>query len=317
MKNSRMWRWLGCFVIALVMSLGVKGEASAQSFTDVSSKHPYRDMIQDIEKRGLISGYPDGTFRPNEKISRKHVAKLLDKALKLESKTGAAIHYKDVSKNHPYYDAISSVSKAGIFSGDLNGKFNPEAPITRVQMAKVLDLAFELNVKALTYFGDVYNYHWGYIHVNALYSNGITTGDQGYFKPNQPVTRAHYAVFLSRALSKPGIPEASTNPTLTKEGIVNLIYRLSRAVENTLVDNKGQAKQFSVVRPELLKNATQSFTDVELKEYYAGMCIDCDGHFFPHFSDEMNYRFEILENTPNSVHIRTVTFDVLGPNSTG
>src|SRR5690606_16715787 len=119
---------------------------------------------------------PDGSFRPDETISRQHVAHLLDKALALEAKTVAVILYKDVPTNHPYSNAILKVSQAGIFSGDVNGNFNPNAPITRVQMAKVLDLAFELNIKSFSHYRDVGKNNWGFLHIQSLNSNGITVG---------------------------------------------------------------------------------------------------------------------------------------------
>ena len=111
-----------------------------------------------------------------------------------------AKEFKDVPKTHPLHDIIQRVQRAGIMDGDQNGNFNPEVPLTRVQMAKIIDLAFDLTVKSNLDFPDVPPSHWGNKHVRALYSNGITTGDKGHFKPNDKVTRAQYTVFLHRAL---------------------------------------------------------------------------------------------------------------------
>lgn len=303
-----MWRWLGCLVIAIIVALNVPTEASAQTFTDVGPKHPYQGIIQDMQKRELINGYPDGTFRPDNKITRAHVAVLLDKALPLEAKTNEVIRYKDVSTSHVYYQEIMKVSQAGIFSGDPNGNFNPNAPITRKQMAKVLDLAFELNLENFTYFEDVED-DWGYLHIQALASTGITTGDKGKFNPNAPVTRAHYAVFLHRALNIPAEPNTDPNAALTKAQIVNLLNRIPFEVETTLVTHKFQASPFSKVRADLLNNATPSIIDSMFDEYYAEMCIYCDAYLFSDVADEVNYRFEVLENTTNFVQVRTVSFD--------
>lgn len=291
------------------MSIARQVEASPQSFKDISSEGPYWEAIQGIQEKGLINGYPDGTFRPNEQLSRKHVAQLLNNALKLKATTDTEIRYKDVSKSHPYYDAISKVSQAGIFSGDSKGNFNPDAPITRIQLAKVLDLAFNLNIKSFRYFADVNRNHWGYTHVQALYSNGITTADQSDFKPNEPVTRAHYAVFLHRALSMPAVPPSDSKTLLTTDEIVDLVYRLPFTIEMTLVNHKLQFSQFSEARPEFLKNATQSFIDNQLKKAYGDMCMECDMNLFPPLMDETDYRFEILEQTSNLIRIRTVSFD--------
>ena len=310
MKNRWIQRWFGCFIVAAVVFSSAQAEASSQSFKDVPQHHPYKEIIQDMQARGMINGYPDDTFKPNEKVSRKHVAQLLVKALKLDAKSNTDIRYKDVPKNHPYYDAISTVTQAGIFSGDINGNFNPEAPLTRVQMAKALDLAFGLTIKYVANFPDVSGNDWGYLHINALYSNGITTGNQGYFKPNEPVTRAHYAVFLHRALHLPKVPKLDSTKPLTKEGILNLVFRLPHEVEGTITTHKYKASQFSKVRAELLDRATQPYVDDELENYYADMCTSCDMILFPILLGETDYRFEILENTPNLTRIRTVSFDI-------
>lgn len=168
-------------------------------FKDLSNKNPYFEIINEMQKAGYINGYPDGTFKPSEKIKRKHVAALLTRVLPLEPIRDAK-EFKDVPKTHPLHDIIQRVQRAGIMDGDQNGNFNPEVPLTRVQMAKIIDLAFDLTVKSNLDFPDVPPSHWGNKHVRALYSNGITTGDKGHFKPNDKVTRAQYTVFLHRAL---------------------------------------------------------------------------------------------------------------------
>lgn len=180
--------------------LQVVNVKATSPFKDVSKSHWAYDAIHEMRDQGIIYGYPDGTFRPSENITRKHVAALLDRALPLEP-VRKAKEFKDVPKSHPYHDVIQKVQMAGIIDGDEKGNFNPEAPLTRVQMAKILDLAFGLEVKAEYDFPDVPETHWGNKHVRALYSNGITMGDGGYYKPNDPVTRAHYAAFLQRLMN--------------------------------------------------------------------------------------------------------------------
>lgn len=72
--------------------------------------------------------------------------------------------------------------------------------MTRAQMAKVLVLAFDLTADEKEAFNDVPPTHWAYDYIAILMTNGITIGDQGNFRPNDPVTRAEFATFLYRAL---------------------------------------------------------------------------------------------------------------------
>ncbi|WP_248513594.1 S-layer homology domain-containing protein, partial [Sporosarcina sp. NCCP-2222] len=155
--------------IMMILSSGtVSTEPAAAEFKDISNSHPSYSVILEMKKAGYISGYPDGTFRPNDTISRKHVAQLLDKALELPEPSEFKVVYKDLPKNHPYYKPIMKLTEAGIMSGT-GGKFNPDESITHIQLAKVLDLAFSFDASSYQAFDDVPQGHWGYKHANALY----------------------------------------------------------------------------------------------------------------------------------------------------
>lgn len=180
-------------------------------FKDVSDKHWAYDTIIEMQKKKVINGYPDGTFKPSQEISRKHVAALLSRVLPLKP-LNEQVDFVDVPKNHPYYDEISKVQRAGLFGGS-KGKFNPDAPLTRIQMSQILYRAFRLDVKFEHNFPDVPKGTFESEQVSALFSNGITTGSDGLYKPYESVSRAHYATFLQRALSIPKVVE----PTDPKE----------------------------------------------------------------------------------------------------
>ena len=171
----------------------------SSKFKDVSSNRS-QEMIEYIASRGIITGYPYGTFRPNEPITRQHIALMLTRALKLESNKDVT-GFMDVSTNHPYYEAIKQVQQAGIFEGN-NGKFNPNANMTRAQIAKVIVLAFGLTSTDTQTFKDVPSTHWAHNYIAILAANGIALGDNGDFKPEEPVTRAQFAAFLYRVLNK-------------------------------------------------------------------------------------------------------------------
>lgn len=169
-------------------------------FVDVPREHWAWTPIQVMAKRGIITGYLDGTFKPNAPIQRQHVALILTRALEFTPQREAKV-FNDIPDTHPYFEAITKVQQAGIFSSD-KGNFNPTANMTRAQMAKVLVSAFNLtSFKNLT-FKDVPASHWAYNDIAILAANGITTGDHGYFKPQEPVTRAQFAAFLYRALQQ-------------------------------------------------------------------------------------------------------------------
>ncbi|MEG0473279.1 MAG: S-layer homology domain-containing protein, partial [Solibacillus sp.] len=67
---------------------------------------------------------------------------------------------------------------------------------------KILILAFEITPGGTSTFQDVPTTHWSYGYIAALADNGIALGDNGNFRPYEPVTRAQFVAFMYRALNK-------------------------------------------------------------------------------------------------------------------
>jgi hypothetical protein len=112
------------------------------------------------------------------------------------------VKFKDVSEKNPYFSDIKKLQMTGIFEADAKGYFNPDKPLTRGEMAKLLTIAFDLQVKADYDFMDVPVTNEFNEYVHALYLNGITTGyEDNTFKADGSLTRAHYAVFMYRAMN--------------------------------------------------------------------------------------------------------------------
>ncbi|MCL1702653.1 InlB B-repeat-containing protein [Lysinibacillus sp. Bpr_S20] len=158
-----------------------------------------QDMIQEVANRCIIKGYPDGTFRPNDKIQRQHVVLMMDRALQPTPIRGA-VAFSDVPKSHVYYEQITRLQRAGIVDGD-NGAFRPNAYITRAQMAKIMVLAFGLTPEGKSKFKDVDSSHWASGYIAALADHDIALGDEnGNFRPNESLTRAQFTALVYRAL---------------------------------------------------------------------------------------------------------------------
>lgn len=156
------------------------------------------ETILEFVAKGIISGYPDGTFRPNEPMKRKHVAALLAKLYALEPVV-PAVTFKDVSAKHPNAAAITKLQRANVIHG-AEGYFNPEGTLTRGQFAKILSLAMTIEPTGTTTFQDVKPNYWAAGYISALADRNIVGGDRGYYKPNAPVTRAQFVAMLKRAL---------------------------------------------------------------------------------------------------------------------
>ncbi|WP_404996437.1 S-layer homology domain-containing protein [Caldifermentibacillus hisashii] len=174
--------------------------ASTTSFPDVPAGE-YADAINNLVGKGIINGFDDGTFKPNDPVLREQAAKILATALKLDT-TGTE-NYPDVSPDNWSYKYIVAVTKAGIFGGDESGKFNPFANLTRQEAAKIIVEAFDFTGSSELTFGDKANIQsWAVPYVKTAVANGILKGDdQGNFNPNANIKRGDFALMIQRALN--------------------------------------------------------------------------------------------------------------------
>ncbi|MBW7455167.1 asparaginase domain-containing protein, partial [Paenibacillus sepulcri] len=109
--------------------------------------------IEEAVAEGIVSGYSDGTFKPNQKLTRAEFAVMLINALKPQG-TGAELAFKDNAKIKGWAaDAVAQAVKAGIVSGYSDGTFKPDATITRSEMAVMIAKAMKLDTSAGTATG--------------------------------------------------------------------------------------------------------------------------------------------------------------------
>lgn len=170
-------------------------------FTDIPVGYTYEKELAYLTDNKIINGYSDGSFRPNQSLSREHAALILSKVLQLDTSTIENPNFADVPTTHLYYKEIAALANAGIISGS-NGNFNPKGTLTRAQMAKMISLGFELTDGAAKDFSDVSEEAWYYEYVQKMAAHNITTGyDDGTFKPTTAITRMHFGLFVYKAIN--------------------------------------------------------------------------------------------------------------------
>ena len=157
-----------------------------------------------------IVGYPDSTVRPQNGITRAEVATIFFRLLTDETRNANSTKsnsYSDVAAGAWYNHAVSTLSAMGIVKGDSNGKFNPNAPITRAEFAAI---AARFDDKANTTavdFSDIAS-HWAKDEISAAANNGWIYGyTDGTFRPNNKITRAEAMTLVNRVLKR--LPETA------------------------------------------------------------------------------------------------------------
>ncbi|MFC5604822.1 S-layer homology domain-containing protein [Sporosarcina koreensis] len=105
-------------------------------FTDVSSQSFASGAIQSANDEGIIKGYTDGKFKPDEKVTRGEMAIFLTRAFKLTEEE--PMTFTDVPVSSAGYAYIPKIIAAGITQGYSESTFNPDKPVTRAQFSAFL-----------------------------------------------------------------------------------------------------------------------------------------------------------------------------------
>lgn len=171
----------------------------SNGFTDVSYDFWAFNEISYLQGKSVIGGYQDGTFRPNNNLTRSQAALMVTRALGLDTRNVKDPGLKDITSTDNAYAAIAAVMEEGLFSDFVNREFKPNQFLTRGEMASILVKAFELSGNGATTFKDTTN-HWAKQHISLLAENNITTGyDDNTFRPENLLSRAQFSVFFARA----------------------------------------------------------------------------------------------------------------------
>ena len=189
--------------LALACSLPLGVAANTKQFSDVSTQY-FAEAVYDLADRNIIGGYPDGTFKPGNTITRGQAAAILVKMLELDTSNVKNPGFKDVTINNGYYKAIATLAQNGIIAGYSDGRYGPNDPIKRGQMASILVKAFDLprSTNVQNPFKDVEIYYSLPSHgenILVLYKLGIVGGtSKDKFSPNAYVTRGQAATMLQK-----------------------------------------------------------------------------------------------------------------------
>ncbi|WP_225231372.1 S-layer homology domain-containing protein [Solibacillus faecavium] len=175
-----------------------------KKFKDIS-EHWAEEQIMFLAEKGWISGYPDGTYKPNITITRAQAAAILSEFLALPP-LNKTISFIDVEKSFWALESIQLVAQHKIINGIGEGRFSPHTILTRAQMAQVFYNAGFYSQSANNgenSFDDVNKYYWAYIAIETMKQEGIMAGYTiSRFGPNNPVTRAQMAAMIYRIHEK-------------------------------------------------------------------------------------------------------------------
>jgi hypothetical protein len=215
-----------------------------ERFHDVCPGDTFYAPIMSLVNLDVISGYADGTFRPNNDLTRAQASKIIALAANLPANLAGAPHFADMmDPNHPFYNYIEFAYNAGIINGYQCGGpgepcdssrrayFRPNNNVTRGQLSKMTSEAFDFNEPVTGQsFTDVAPNSTFYLWIERMARRSILAGyncggpgepcdpsNRAYFRPNNNVTRGQASKIIDGArLQRPTPTPMPTNtPTRT------------------------------------------------------------------------------------------------------
>lgn len=203
---------------AALVASAVVPAANAAGFKDVTADNGHKKAIETLAGLNIVSGYEDGTFKPNLQLKRSHVVKMLGKWLVNQGNTIPANYktvqrFKDVPVNHKDEELVkyaALVNDMGVFTGNQN-KLNGQDSMRRDQMALVLTRAIKTvykqdivkqaqDAKFASKITDLKGLTADKVAaIQALEYKKITNVTQ--YKPLNTMTRAQFATFLYNTLN--------------------------------------------------------------------------------------------------------------------
>lgn len=175
--------------------------------TDVDLHAWYHDGIHYCVEHGLMEGYPNCLFGPDDQLTRAQIAQVLYNR-ENKPEVEAREIFDDVATYAWYADAITWASDAGVVQGYGDGNFGPDDPITREQLAAMLyrysaykgyDVSSGEAIETLSFSDADSISDWALSAVKWAYAEGIVEGlGNGILNPTGYATRAQAATMFMR-----------------------------------------------------------------------------------------------------------------------
>ena len=159
------------------------------------------EEIKGDDHKTYIFGYPDGSVRPNGSITRAEAAAMLSRLLNIEAIGSAAKPQFTDTDSSWYNKAINAVVFRGIMKGYPDGRFRPNAPITRAEFTQMIS-TIDNKPYGVAPFADVPG-HWAERAIGSEYQAKRITGyPDGLFRTDANITRAEAAVILNKIFER-------------------------------------------------------------------------------------------------------------------
>lgn len=260
-------------ILSIIISLGILISlcpVADASYSDVEQSDDYAVSALRLQDLGIICGYEDGTFRPDNTITRAEFTKIvvcmMDKEKEAKSASGFTGFFDvDIASWHTHY--IRYAVSRDILAGYADGSFRPDNTITVAEAVTIL-------LRTLGYNEDEVGYFWPQNYMSAASSLGLTSGMD--LSSDTPVTRKTAAVLVDRALFAKPSASLSADTYLETVG-----YNVLK--DSLILGNNAESGSVTVLSGNLKQNNASSYLkksqlSVSAGDVYNYAVIDKNGY---------------------------------------
>lgn len=222
-------------IICIFLSMCIFLLTSVFAFSDVDSQSELGESVQALTDYGVINGYEDGTFRPNNYVKRAELCKMINVLFNF---TDIGINdFSDVSYNDWYYAQVLIANEYEYIAGFEDGTFRGNDNVTREQACVIINrITPLLEIDDTVTITDEVS-EWAYPSVQMIANhNLLKTEENGIFRAKENITRGEVAMLLSRFIPKAKTDSyeegyAGTNAEIAIENAV-ILANLKAAVKD-------------------------------------------------------------------------------------
>ena len=223
-------RWVKGILTILAMSIIIlPSNINSHAFGLDIVDHWAKEHIIYLADKGFIKGYPDGSFKPEESITRAEFLTMVNNTFGYREE--AHISFKDVEEGSWYYKEIRKAAKAGYIRGYGDGTMKPENPISRQEVASIVAALCGLEKEVSNSAYDFNDWQeiggWAINYVGILKDKGYVLGyEDNTFRPKSHIKRGEAAKLIAEIDRKMDKPEEE----MTKvEEFISLVEELPHA----------------------------------------------------------------------------------------
>jgi hypothetical protein len=205
-----------------------------ETASDISG-HWAEETIQEWIDNDWVKGYPDGSFKPDDHITRAEFVALVNRSFQFT--TTGPISFTDVNQNAWYASAIGIAVRAGYIQGYNDNTMRPENHISREEAATIIMKINNLtaNSTAANVFTDSALLTWSKGAVGAVAAANLMTGyPDGTFGPTRMIRRGETVVLLDRSVKYIDEMDAPAAPLVTRDDVTNTVTGMTSAMEYKL-----------------------------------------------------------------------------------